>query len=232
MNIRWKVTALIAALFTVLVVAEIFVAKTILMPSFAELEHTDANIAMRRVQYGVGSTLDQLALSAGSWGNWTDAYRFMQDHNRAFVSEQVTTEGLKLLNINALMYFDLEGQFVTSAAHDFNSDRPLTLDFMQGNALAVNFPWRDNLRNGLLTRGLLQTNRGLFLIAAAPVLHGYGHGAMRGMVMMGRLLTVAEIQRIGAQAQVNLSMLAPPNARTPDRLVETDNVTGVHRSFD
>jgi len=232
MNIRWKVTALMAALFAVLGVAEIFVAKTILMPSFAELEHTDANTAMRRVQYALDSTLDQLALSADQWGNFTDAYRFMQDHNRAFVSEQVTTEGLKLLNINALIYVDLEGQFVTSAVHDFTSDRPLDLDFMQGNALPVHFPWRDHLRNGRLVRGLLPTNRGVLLIAAAPVLDGYGHGPMRGMVMMARLLTDAEIKRIGAQAQVALSMLAPPNARAPDRLVETDKVTGVYRSLD
>jgi len=62
MNIRWKITALIAALFAVLGVAELFVAKTILMPSFTELERTDANIAMRRVQYALDSRLDQLAL--------------------------------------------------------------------------------------------------------------------------------------------------------------------------
>jgi len=232
MNIRWKVTTLIAALFTVLGVAEIFVAKTILMPSFAELEHTDANIAMRRVQYGLDSTLDQLALSADQWGNWTDAYRFMQDHNHTFVDEQITTEGLRQLNINALMFFNLEGQFVTSISHDFSSDRPLNLDFMQGGALPVNLPWRENLRNGRTVRGLLQTNRGILLIAAAPVLDGYGRGPIRGMVMMGRLLTVGEIKRIGAQAQVELSMLAAPDARAPDRVVETDNVTQVYQSFD
>jgi two-component system NtrC family sensor kinase len=232
MNIRWKVTALIAALFAVLGVAEIFVARTILMPSFAELEHTDANIAMRRVQYALDSTLDQLVSSAGDWGNWQDAYRFMQDHNRTFVNEQVTPEGLKQLNVNALMFLDLEGQFVTSAARDLNSDRPLQLDFMQGNALAADFPWRDNLGSGRLTRGLLQTNRGILLIAAAPVLDGYGRGPRRGMVMMGRLLTVAEIQRMGNRAQVDLSMLAPPNAHAPDRLVETDTVTRVYRSID
>jgi two-component system NtrC family sensor kinase len=232
MYIRWKVTALIAALFAVLGVAELFVAKTILMPSFAELEHADANIAMRRVQYALDSTLDQLVLSAGEWGNWQDAYRFMQDHNRTFVNEQVTPEGLKQLNVNALMFFDLEGQFVTSAAHDLNSDRPLDLDFMQGNALAVDFPWRGNLRNGRLAKGLLQTNRGILLIAAAPVLDGFGRGPTRGMVMMGRLLTVAEIQRIGDRAQVDLSMLAPPKTHAPDRLVETDKVTRVYRSID
>jgi two-component system NtrC family sensor kinase len=232
MNIRWKVTALIAALFAVLGVAELFVAKTILMPSFTELERTDANIAMRRVQYALDSTLDQLALSADQWGNFTDAYRFMQDHNRAFVTEQVTTEGLKLLNINALVFCDLQGQFVASAVHDFDTDRPLDLDLMQGNALAANFPWRDHLRNGRLAKGLLQTNRGILLLAAAPVLDGYGHGPTRGMVMMGRLLTVAEIKLIGDRAQVDLSMLAPPNVRTPDRLIETDKVTRVYRSID
>src|ERR1700732_5171769 len=127
MNIRWKVTALIAALFAVLGVAELFVAKTILMPSFTELEHTDANIAIRRAPKAVDSLPDQLVLSAGEWGNWQDAYRFMQDHNHTFVNEQVTPEGLKQLNVNALMFFDLEGQFVTSAARDLNSDRPLQL---------------------------------------------------------------------------------------------------------
>lgn len=232
MNIRWKVTALIAALFFVLVVAGIFVAKTVLVPSFAELEHTDAAIAMRRVKYALDSTLDQLGLSAGGWGNWTDAYRFMQNHNRTFIDEQITIEGLRQLKINALMFFDLEGRFVTSITHDFNSDRPLNLDFMRGNTLAANFPWRENLRNGRTTTGLLQTNHGILLIAAAPVLDGYSRGPSRGMVMMGRLLTVDEIKRIGAQAQVDLSMLPAPNAGSGDRLVETDTVTQVYQSFD
>jgi two-component system NtrC family sensor kinase len=229
MKIRWKVTALIAALFVVLVVSGIFVARTILMPSFVDLEHQDAYIAMRRVQYALDSTLDQLRLSAGGWGNWTDAYRFMGDHNHSFIEEQITVEGLKQLNINALMFFDPEGRFVTSIQHDFNSSRPLDLDFMKDPTLPANFPWRDHLRDGSAVRGLLQTNRGVLLVAAAPVLDGYGRGPIRGMVMMGRLLTGAEIKRLGAQAQVDLSM-RPSVAATPDGLVENDSVTRVSKS--
>jgi two-component system, NtrC family, sensor kinase len=231
MKIRWKVTALIAALFVVLVVSGIFVAKTILMPSFVDLENKDANIAMRRVEYALDSTLDQLRLSAGGWGNWTDAYRFMQDRNHAFIDEQITVEGLKQLNINALMFFDLDGRFVTSIEHDFNSIRPLDLDFMRSPALPADFPWRGNLHDGGPVRGLLRTNRGILLIAAAPVLDGYGHGPIRGMVMMGRLLTPAEIRRLGAQAQVDLSMLDGLAPVKPDGLVETDNVTRVYKAF-
>jgi two-component system NtrC family sensor kinase len=71
----------------------------------------------------------------------------------------------------------------------------------------------------------------VLMIAAAPVLDGYGQGPIRGMVMMGRLLTVAEIKRIGDQAQVNLSMPDPPTTRIADGLIETDRVTQVYRSF-
>ncbi len=71
MNIRWKVIALVAAVFLVLGVAEIFVADRVLRPSFAELEHSDAEVAMRRIDYALDPTLDHLALSATGWGNWT-----------------------------------------------------------------------------------------------------------------------------------------------------------------
>jgi two-component system NtrC family sensor kinase len=232
MKIRWKVTALIAGLFVVLVGAGIAVAKTVIMPSFVDLERKDAGIAMRRVGNALDSTLDQLRLSAGGWGNWSDAYRFMGDRNQSFIREQVTFEGLKQLNINALMFFDLEGKFVTSVQRDFDSDRPLDLDFMRTAALPADFPWRANLGKDAVVKGLLRTNRGVLMIAAAPVLDGYGHGPIRGMVMMGRLLTDHEAARLGAQAQVELSMLRTSDAGDRDRLVETDSVTRIFNAFD
>ena len=127
MTVKWKVTALIAALFAVLGVAEIFVAKDVLMPSFSELESKEASIAMRRVQYGMELTLDQLAVNAGSWGNWNDAYRFAQDHNQAFIDEQVTPPSLKQLNLNALLVIDLAGNVLASNTIELppNCDHPL-----------------------------------------------------------------------------------------------------------
>jgi signal transduction histidine kinase len=70
------------------------------------------------------------------------------------------------------------------------------------------------------------------MMAASPVLDGTGRGAARGMVMMGRLLSPAEIRRIGAQAQSELSMSPQRNSRVAERLVEDDEVTHVYRSVD
>jgi signal transduction histidine kinase/DNA-binding response OmpR family regulator len=231
MKIKWKVTALIATLFAVLGVAEIFVAKDVLMPSFSELESKEAGIAMRRVQYGMELTLEQLALTAGSWGNWTDAYRFAQDHNRTFVDEQVTASGLKQLNINALLFVDLAGNILASNAIDLQSGRSLNLDLTSRGELAQDFPWRANLRDGRSAEGLLRTEHGILMVAAAPVLDGYGHGPCRGMVMIGRLLSAAEIQKIGAHAQANVSMVSLRDAGIPNSLLKTDVATQVYQTL-
>jgi signal transduction histidine kinase len=231
MTIKWKITALVAILFAVLGVVEMIVARDVLIPSFTELESKEADIAMRRVQYGMDQTLDQLALTAGSWGNWTDAYRFAQDHNRTFVAEQVTAAGLTQLNINALLFVDLAGHILASDAMDLQSGKEFDLDLTSAHELTENFPWRANLADGRPAKGLLKTNRGILMVAAAPVLDGYGHGPSRGMVMIGRLLSAAEIEKIGAHAQANVSMVPLRVSGKTTWSLKTDEVTQVYRTL-
>jgi len=232
MTIRPKVIAVFASMFVVLGIVQIFVEQRILMPSFAELEHDDARTAMRRIDYAFDLTLDRLALSAADWGNWEDTYRFVADHNPDHVRANVTTIGLKQLQVNAMLVIDLDGNIVMASALDLNSDQPLDIDFAARKALPADFPWRANLREGRPAKGFLQTNRGIMMIAASPVLDGNGRGPQRGMVMLGRLLSAAEIQRIGAQAQTLLSMAPANDARVQGELTETEDVTHVFRSLD
>lgn len=232
MNIRWKITALIATLFVALGVTAILVARYVLMPSFAALEHSEAEVAMRRIQFAVDRTFAHLALSVASWGNWTDAWRFAQDHNQRFVTEQVTAAGLRNLKVNTLIFSDPSGHFIASETLDLQTDEPLDLDFTSRQRLTPDFPWRANFRDGRPAQGFLQTNRGILMAAAAPVLDGFGNGPARGMVIIGRLLSPREVEEIGAQAQAALAMVAPLNLGRKDRLAETDRVIQVYHSFD
>jgi len=231
-NIRWKVTTLIAALFAVLGLTAIFVAKGVLMPSFAALERAEADVAMRRVQFALEGTFTQLAVSAENWGDWTDAWRFLQDHNQTFITEQLTAADLKQVNINTLIFSDLSGHFLASATLDLQTNRPLDLDFASHPALPPGFPWRAHLRDGRAVHGFLQTNRGILMLAAAPVLDGFGQGPPRGMVIMGRLVSTRQIEQIGAQVQASVSLLPPSVSHGPNRLVETDQVVHVYHAFD
>ena len=231
MKIRSKVTALIAATSAVLVLAQVWVERQVVMPSFAELERADARTAMRRIENALNRGFQELELSAADWGNWADTYRFVQDHNSQFATSNLSNLALRQLNVNALLIVDRDGQVVQSRDLDPESDRPLGLDLTARRALPADFPWRANLRNGIAARGLLPSNSGVLMLAASPILDGRGRGPARGMVILGRLLSPALLESLSNQAQVRLTKLAPLATAASEQLVESDSVNRIYRPF-
>jgi two-component system NtrC family sensor kinase len=230
MNIRTKMISLLAVLFAVLIVLEIVVQKQVLMPSFAELERDDAETSMKRIGYALDMTLEGLELTAADWGNWADVYQYVQSPTAAFVSANITPVALKQLKVNAMLIVDMEGRYVLSSARTLDTGEPLNLDLAARKSLPEDFPWRSNLEQGKSARGLLRTNQGVMMIAAAPVLDGSGGGKPLGMVIMGRLLTAAQVHMIGAQAQTTLAMVdSAPTGE--EQLTETEAATQVLKPF-
>ena len=231
MNIRTKMISLLALLFAVLIALEITVQRQVLMPSFAELEREDAQTSMRRIGYALDSALASLELTAADWGNWADVYQFVQSPNPAFVSANITAVAMKQLQVNAILIVDLNGGYVMSSARNFDTNEPIDIDLAARKALPEDFPWRNNLGHDKPARGLLRTNRGVMMIAAAPVLDGSGTGQALGMVIMGRLLTPVQVQLIGAQAQASLAMLPAAASAGGETIAETDAATQVLKPF-
>lgn len=231
MNIRTKIISLLALLFAVLIVLEIAVQNQVLMPSFAELEREDAETSMKRIGYALDSTLESIESMTGDWGNWADAYQFVQSPNVDFVNTNVTAGSMKQLKVNAMLIVDLNGRYVLSSARAWETGEALDLDFTARKALPEDFPWRKNLADGKPARGLLRTNKGIMMTVAAPVLNGSGSGQHLGMVIMGRLLTPAQVQMIGAQAQANLAMLSDHLSNGGEEITETDTSTQIFKSF-
>ena len=231
MKIRTTMISWLALLFAVLIFLELTIQKQVFLPSFAELERDEATTSMKRIEYALDTTLASLELSAADWGNWVDVYRFVQAKGTDFVDINITASAMKQLQVNALMIFDLQGNLVTGSARDLTTGESLDVDLATARTLPVNFPWRANLQNGAPAKGLLRTNRGIMLVAAAPVLDGSGIGRPLGMVIMGKLLSSQLIRQIGAQAQTVVSLTPERNPDTSDRITELRSVTQVDRSF-
>ncbi len=229
MNIRMKVVSLLALLLVILIAIEIAVQREVLMPSFGELERDDAKVSMKRIDYALDMALDGLELTAADWGNWEDVYRYVQAPNAAFVRANITPTAMKQLQVNALLIVDLEGNVVLASGQDLTGAR-MDLDFTLQKALPADFPWRENLAGGKPAKGLIQTDRGVMMLAAAPVLDGSGGGKALGLVFMGQLLTPTAVHDLGARAQADLSLLQ--DGRTGERLTESDTATQVDRSFE
>jgi two-component system, NtrC family, sensor kinase len=230
-NIRSQVTVLIAGIFLILGLAAILVGKLVIMPSFAELERSDARTAMLRIEHSLDQTLEQVSVASVDWGNWADTYRFVEDRNPEFVRANITGVALKQLNVNALLIIDGGGNVILARDDDLKTERPLGLDLVGRAALPADFPWRANLLEGHALKGLLKTNRGVLMLAAAPILDGNGGGPARGMVLMGRLLDAQAVAAIAARAQAQLAMLPPASGASGEQIEETDSVTRVFRPF-
>ena len=231
MNIRTKVISLLAMLFVILTVIEITVQREILMPSFAELERDDAKVSMRRIDYALDVSLDSLELTAADWGNWDDVYRYVQGPNENFVRTNITPVALKQLQVNAVMIADLDGNVVLSSATALPDGSDAALDFANLKQLPADFPWRANLRAGRSAKGLIRTNRGLMMIAAAPVLDGSGGGRALGMVIMGQLMTPERVQTLAARAQADLNIVPAARTIAGDEVSETDATTRIEQQL-
>jgi two-component system, NtrC family, sensor kinase len=230
-NIRSQITILIAGVFVILGVAAIMVGQLVIMPSFAQLERVDARTAMRRIDYALGQTLEQVAVAAVDWGNWADTYHFVEDHNPAFVRTNITGVALRQLDVNVLMIVDRAGDVILARDTDLTSELPLNLDLTALRSLPEEFPWREQLRAGRPARGLLQTSQGILILAESPVRDGTGGGPARGMVVMGRLLTPEVIKAIAAQAQADLTLLPPAAGAQPETIEDNERLTRVYRTF-
>jgi sensor domain CHASE-containing protein len=215
MKIRTKVVALLAAVFFVLALAEWGVGRALLLPRFEAIELDDARTAMTRIDYGVHQTLNELQVNATDWGNWTDTYTFMLDHNARFQQGNLSESAMKQLRLTTLAFVDLNGDVVMARSLDPVSGKLLLQDPFAHGSLPPNFPWRDRLRDGRGANGFILTGRGVMFAAVAPILDGFGHGPSRGLVLMGRLLSNAEIAGIGARAQTSVALVAARGGSGP-----------------
>jgi two-component system NtrC family sensor kinase len=231
MNVRTKMISVLALLFAVLIVLDIGIQKRVLMPSFAELERDDARTSMRRIDNVLNMALDSLQLNGADWGDWADAYEFVQGRNLDFAKINLTASALKQLQVNTVMLVDLKGDVRAASSRDLDSGALLDIDLSANTVLPENFPWRRNLAEGKPAKGLIKTNRGIMMLAGAPILDGSAHGPWMGMVILGKLLTPQQVLQIGAQTLATVSMNADDRPGGADELIETDAATTVSRRF-
>ncbi|MGH8129387.1 MAG: CHASE4 domain-containing protein [Steroidobacteraceae bacterium] len=226
MKIRAKVVALLAAVFLALTFVEWGVGQALLLPRFEEIELDNAHTAMKRIDYGVHQTLSAIQVSATDWGNWKDTYEYMLDRDSRYEQDNVNPSAMKQLRLTALVYVDLNGDIVLSRSLDAVSGAFIPPDLFLQGSLPSDFVWRENLRSGSPAHGLIATNRGVLLAAVAPILDGFGNGPSRGMLLMGRLLTHAEIAEIGARAQTSVALVAIRGGQGHDQeLLRLDGAT-------
>ncbi|HVN99060.1 MAG TPA: CHASE4 domain-containing protein [Steroidobacteraceae bacterium] len=232
MRVRAKVSILLALLLVVLIAAQWTIQQRLIQPRFIELEHASARTDMQRVELAVERELQSLGAAASDWGNWAEVWRYMRDHNRGFAQANLTDAAVQTLKVDYLAVLTRDGRYEWTRALDPSNGKRIAVQLNRSGQLEP--PWLAALAQGATITGLIDTDQGVLLAAGAPILDGFNNGPVRGMVIVGRILDNAELQRIGRQAQVALDMRLwdkASDAHRDARLTETETTTRVEHAF-
>ena len=204
--------ALLAGLFATYMAVNYGVQQRVVQPSFVSLEADSARTDMTRVTDTLQRELSLLQVFVNDWGNWSNVFKYMQDRNPGFIPENMGTDTIRGAKLHLVAFLQLDGRYVWSTGLAPDSNEPLSFKLIAGEALPADHPWRHALAAGEPANGVVMTEHGPMLLAMGPALDGVGGGPARGAVLIGRLLTSAELARIADQAKVRLDIATAAEA--------------------
>jgi two-component system NtrC family sensor kinase len=222
---------LLTLLFVALCGVAILFQEMIVMPSFMKLERRNAQIAMNRVRTSIEHDQETFAVQIMDWANWSELHEFVRGNFSDFGLRNVTSAAMGVIQADAIWIANLDGHVLLSSDQFVHTGLALDGIVSHADALRSDLPWRGDLGSLHAASGLVNTDKGLMIVVSGPILDGSGSGPSVGMVLMGRLLTPAMIQRIEAQTDTVIVPQRHLEDGHADRLVETSEVTQVFGSF-
>jgi sensor domain CHASE-containing protein len=241
MQIRGKVTVLLALLFTVLIVAQWQIEQHQVLPRFVALERDSARTDMQRVAMALQREQQSLMTRTGDWANWYDLWQYAGGHNPKFARANLTNDAFVSTHVDYLAVVSRNGHILWKHGPISESGQTIALRINKDDQLEP--AWQQAISRDERVSGLVATDRGVLITAACPILDGSGHSEPHGIVVMGWLLNAAELQRLGTQAQVELDMrlwrdqpvgnarVASAPASGQSLITETSTATRIERSF-
>lgn len=160
--------------------------RLILLDSFLQLEQQAVEENLLRVANAVRSDSENLGILCRDWAFWDDSYRFIQDSNDAYVQSNLGDDTLVELNLNALLYFNSDGDAVFGKAMDLQEESRVPVP----QELLDYFQHRRDLwppQNSFSRQdGLLMFEQGPMLLSFRPILTSDNEGPARGILVMAR----------------------------------------------
>ncbi len=202
--------------------------RHVVQPAFQVLEHQQGVQDNERAYAGIAHQLANLVDLAQDWSNWDDAYAFAQDRNPEFVQSNYP-DGANLSKnsgIDLLAFFDLKGDRLLQGIFDPESGQELQLQCLAGEVPPLRAALAPVFDHATPMEGLLETESGLLLLVARPILASDDSGPTRGVLLMGRFLKTTRIKQLAQQVKV--AVLLSPRRELPkgeqrlfDRLLAT-----------
>ncbi len=220
MSLRQTAFLIICVTFTGLFVILYAISRSNIQASFDYLEREEVVEELTRASKAVEENLRALGATSADWAFWDDTYRFVQDGNAAFIESNLTYASLETINIDLLLLYDDQGHLVLGRARDAATETLEPAPQALAEQVAASSLPRQAGRTQRQATGTLTASGQTWLLAACPVLSSSREGPARGVLVMGRLLDAAMVQRLADMIMLDISVTDLRAPGLPRRLTD------------
>ncbi len=202
MNLRTKVLLVLLGVLALSVALNYGVVRTIVFPSFAELERTEAQQNLQRVQRAIQSELAHMDNIARDWAHWTDTYQFVGGENPGYVESNLMYETFPGIDMTLMNFYDSKGKLVWGKAYDLETEQEIHLRGFSPESLTAAHPLIAHRTIDGQAHGVMMTERGAVLVVSRPILTNDKQGPIRGALVLARLLDEGRLDKLRQQVNV------------------------------
>jgi len=216
LSIRLKVFVIILVLFAILGIADFFIQRCIIFPSFLELEHREASENLHRIHHAIVREVVHLDRLCHDWAMWDDSYAFIDEQSEAFIASNLNADTLTSDHLNLLLFCRLDGTILWGSG--VQNQQPLDFPYLQSKKLAPDHPLLAQLqlaKSGMQSAsGVLKSQFGPLLFSTQTILHSDGSGPGKGYLIMGRLLDQPTLEALREQTRIPFEIRYPLTEHT------------------
>ena len=211
MSLTRKTALMLGTLLFVMLGLNFLVLKQTIEPSFVKIEQDQALTNANRIKNAIEREVDYLSSISSDWAFWTDTRKFILDRDEAYVEANLVPASLTGLKVDALLIYDLRGQLRWGMVLDQDAETQLGVSDTFGPVLAWSGDIIRKAEHGEedIATGIIRTNKGLMMIASAPILNNENKGPAVGSLVFGRFLEGNTAARIATQTSVPFTLLKP-----------------------
>jgi diguanylate cyclase (GGDEF)-like protein/PAS domain S-box-containing protein len=213
--LKVRAVLLVASGFIAVLLTIGAVDRMIVQPAFDRLQRAQALEDGLRAHGAIQGELGQLGRTLVDWSNWDNTYQFAKNRNPEYLQSNFSEWAMleSGTQINLCVILGAEGQILYRGGYAAKRGGDLIPGLFAGNQPAGRDLLRPVWTDGRRIEGLLETEAGLYLAAARPIMTTQGTGPSSGALLMARLLQPELQQELAEQVQVAFNLFVQDDPR-------------------
>ena len=206
MTLQKKIVFIFMALGIVLAIGNFVGLAAVVYPTFESFERESAGQNLLRAQQAINAELGALEILGREYSEWDHSYDYARGLRSEFADENLDISYWKNIDINVMLFFDIDGQMLWGSMLDPSMDNEVSLDDELLQPFANDHPLlnRPNELEGV--SGLLQARSAPLLVSSTPILTSAAEGPAAGTLVIGKFLNTDRIKLLGNRASVDLKV--------------------------